>query len=69
MPGTLTSQVRVAPGDWVIAEADGVIVVPQEIAMEALVKAEEVEQREQGMREDLARGMSFEEAYKKWERA
>lgn len=69
MPGTLTSQVRVAPGDWVIAEADGVIVVPQEIAMEALVKAEDVERREQGMRDDFARGMSFREAYEKWGRA
>ena len=69
MPGTLTSQVRVAPGDWVIAEADGVIVVPQEIAMETLAAAEDVERREQGMREDFAKGMSFEEAYKKWGRA
>lgn len=69
MPGTLTSQVRVAPGDWIVAEADGVIVVPQEIAMEALIKAEEIERREQGMRDDMARGMSFEDAYKKWGRA
>ena len=69
LPGTLTSQVRIAPGDWVIAEADGVIVVPQEIAMEALIKAEDVERREQGMREDFAKGMSFKEAYEKWGRA
>ncbi len=69
MPGTLTSQVRVAPGDWIVAEADGVIVIPQEIAMEALIKAEEIERREQGMRDDMARGMSFEDAYKKWGRA
>lgn len=69
MPGTLTSQVAVHPGDWVIGGPDGVIVVPQEIAMEALEKAEEIEEREQGMREDLAAGMSFEDAYKKWERA
>lgn len=69
MPGTLTSQIRVAPGDWVIGEVDGVIVVPQEIAMETLIKAEEVEASEQGMREDFARGMSFDEAYKKWGRA
>src|SRR5690606_3617801 len=34
MPGTLTSRVRVDPGDWIIGEADGVIVVPQAIAME-----------------------------------
>lgn len=69
MPGTITSRVRVAPGDWIIGEADGVIVVPQAIAMEALVKAEELEYREQGMREDFARGVPFDEAYKKWGRA
>jgi regulator of RNase E activity RraA len=69
MPGTLTSRVRVDPGDWIVAEADGVIVVPQAIAMEALAKVEELEAREQGMREDVAAGMSFDEAYKKWGRA
>ncbi|HEX2621502.1 MAG TPA: hypothetical protein VHL11_15195 [Phototrophicaceae bacterium] len=69
MPGTTTTRVRVSPGDWVVAEADGVIVVPQAIAMEALEKAEDLERREQGMREDLAKGVSFEEAYQKWGRA
>jgi regulator of RNase E activity RraA len=68
-PGTLTSQVTIKPGDWIVGGPDGVIVVPQEIADEALVKAEEVEEFEQGMREDLAAGMSFEDAYKKWGRA
>jgi len=69
MPGTLTSRVRLEPGDWIIGEADGVIVVPQNIAMEALIKAEELEASEQGMREDVAKGMSFDDAYKKWGRA
>ena len=69
MPGTLTSQVRVNPGDWVVGGPDGVIVVPQEIAMQALVNAEEIEAREQGMREDLAAGMSFDDAFAKWGRA
>lgn len=69
MPGTLTSRVRVAPGDWVIGEADGVMVVPQAIAMEALEKAEDLEAREQSMREDLAAGMSFDDAFAKWGRA
>ena len=69
MPGTLTSQVRVNPGDWVVGGPDGVIVVPKEIAMDVLVKAEEIEYREQGMRGDLARGMSFKDAYAKWGRA
>jgi 4-hydroxy-4-methyl-2-oxoglutarate aldolase len=69
MPGTLTSQIAVRPGDWIVAEADGVMVVPQEIADEALVKAEDIEQREEGMRQDLAKGVSFEDAYAKWGRA
>jgi 4-hydroxy-4-methyl-2-oxoglutarate aldolase len=69
MPGTLTSQVRVDPGDWIVGGPDGVIVVPAGIAMEALVKAEEIERREQGMREDLAAGMDFGEAFEKWGRA
>jgi 4-hydroxy-4-methyl-2-oxoglutarate aldolase len=69
MPGTLTSQVRINPGDWIVGGPDGVIVVPQEIEMEALVEAEDMERREQGMREDVAAGMSFEEAFKKWGRA
>jgi 4-hydroxy-4-methyl-2-oxoglutarate aldolase len=69
MPGTVTSRVRVSPGDWIIGEADGVIVVPQAIAMEALLKAEDMERREQGMREDVAKGMSFDAAYEKWGRA
>jgi 4-hydroxy-4-methyl-2-oxoglutarate aldolase len=69
MPGTLTSQVAVRPGDWIVGGPDGVIVVPQEIADEALVQAEEIEAREQGMREDLAAGMSFRDAFEKWGRA
>jgi len=69
MPGTLTSQVAVYPDDWVVGGPDGVIIVPQAIAMEALVKAEEIEAREQGMRKDLAAGMSFKDAFEKWGRA
>ncbi len=69
MPGTLTSRVRVKPGDWVIGGMDGVIVVPEAIAMETLVKVEKMEAEEQGMREDMAAGMTFEDSYKKWGRA
>jgi 4-hydroxy-4-methyl-2-oxoglutarate aldolase len=69
MPGTTTHQVRVNPGDWIVGGPDGVIVVPQEIAMETLTAAEDIEHREQGMRDDLAAGMDFSAAYEKWGRA
>jgi 4-hydroxy-4-methyl-2-oxoglutarate aldolase len=69
LPGTLTSQVRIDPGDWIVGGPDGVIVVPHVIALEALIKSEEIEAKEQGMREDLAAGMAFDDAYRKWGRA
>jgi len=69
MPGTLTSHIRVDPGDWVIGGPDGVMIVPQAIAMEALVEAEDLERREEGMRADLAAGASFDDAFNKWGRA
>jgi len=43
--------------------------VPQGIAMEVLAKAEELEAKEQGMRDDLSAGISFTDAYAKWGRA
>lgn len=69
MPGTLSSIVRVAPGDWIVGDADSIIVVPQEIMYEALEAAEDVEAREEGMRQDMQNGMLFEDAFKKWGRA
>ncbi|MBM4091715.1 MAG: dimethylmenaquinone methyltransferase [Planctomycetes bacterium] len=59
MPGTLTSHVRVAPGDWIVAGSDGTIVVPDEIASQVLEIAEGIEQRENDMRRELAQGMDF----------
>jgi regulator of RNase E activity RraA len=69
LPGTLTNRVRVESGDWVVGGPDGVIIVPQAIAMKVLVQAEDMEAREQGMRDDIVAGMSFEEAFDKWGRA
>ncbi len=69
MPGSLTSGVRVENGDWIVGDTDGVIVIPQAIMLEALEKAEDIENREEGMRKDMRHGMTFEEAFKKWGRA
>lgn len=69
MPGTITSHVRVDPGDWIVGDADGVMAVPAAIAGEALAAAEDIERREQRMREDLARGVPFDEAFARWGRA
>ena len=69
MPGTLTTYITVNPGDWVIGGDDGVIIVPKEIANKVLPLAEDIERRENGMRSDLAAGMKFMDAFRKWGRA
>ncbi|MDI3543185.1 MAG: 4-hydroxy-4-methyl-2-oxoglutarate aldolase [Candidatus Atribacteria bacterium] len=60
---------RVRPGDFIVGDCDGVMVVPKEIAEEVLIKAEKVEEAEQKSREDLAKGALFEEVFRKYGRA
>ncbi len=57
MPGSLTTHVRVNPGDWVFADGDGVTIIPKAIAGEVLVKAEELVDREAKGREMFAAGV------------
>jgi regulator of RNase E activity RraA len=56
----------VHPGDFVFGDTDGVVVIPKEMTMEVLEAAEEIFRRESGMREELRRGVSVTEAYKKY---
>jgi len=69
LTGQLVKQVRINPGDFIVGDSDSVLVVPKEAAPEVLIKAEEMWKREEGSRNDLAAGMSFEEVFKKWGRA
>jgi len=69
LTGQLVKQVRINPGDFIVGDSDSVLIVPKEVATEVLIKAEEMWKREEGSRNDLAAGMSFEEVFKKWGRA
>lgn len=66
MSGSLTSVVPVRPGDFVFGDLDGVIIIPKEIAVEVLLKAEEIVSRENKAREELRRGVPREEVMKKY---
>ena len=56
----------VHPGDFVFGDVDGVVIVPRELTMDILLAAEDVFERERGMREDLRRGVPIQEAYAKY---
>lgn len=68
MSGTLTASVAISPGDWIVGDADGIIVIPKRMAREVLLAAEEVERREEATRRDLAAGVPIWEAFARYGR-
>ncbi len=58
--------IRICPGDLIFADVDGVVVVPQEIADEAIAKAWEKVQAESKVREELRAGASVVATFEKY---
>ncbi|MGH7910555.1 MAG: RraA family protein [Candidatus Dormibacteraceae bacterium] len=68
MTGTLTSQVRVNPGDWIFGDMDGVLVIPQDALQGLLAKAEEAASIETQTRAEVQAGVPVSEVYAKYGR-
>jgi 4-hydroxy-4-methyl-2-oxoglutarate aldolase len=66
--GTLTSQVRVNPGDWVFGDEDGVLVIPQNALDEVLAKSEEAKDVEDKVRAEVQAGVPVADVYNKYGR-
>lgn len=58
------NDVLVRPGDFIMGDSDGVLVIPQEIAEEILVEAERKAEEENETRRLLQQGISADEASK-----
>ena len=58
--------VRIAPGDWVVGDDDGVVVVPAAVAEEVLAAAEAKVGTESKIRDAVRVGMSPLEAYERY---
>jgi len=58
--------VQVRPGDFVMADRSGVVVVPQEHFDRVMAKAFDLYEREEGMIADLKSGMSMQDVDKKY---
>jgi regulator of RNase E activity RraA len=66
LPGATTRFVTVAPGDFVLADDDGAIVVPVAVLDEVLERGEAMLAQEQRIRAELARGLSLTEALERF---
>src|ERR1700704_4271676 len=65
LPGATSARVKVRPGDFVLADADGGIVGPARVAAKVLAEAEGLTATEVRIRRDLGRGASLEDVLKK----
>lgn len=64
--GATTSLVQVAPGDFILGDEDGVIVIPQAIVEKTLEEAEKLTRTEVNIREALHSGMTLAQALEKY---
>ncbi len=58
--------VQMSTGDWILADIDGVVVVPQSLIDEVLDRTEEIMSTESELRTMILNGMDPQKAYKKY---
>jgi 4-hydroxy-4-methyl-2-oxoglutarate aldolase len=64
--GATSQWVTVRPGDFVLGDEDGVLVIPTEVVDTVLVEAERLTEKERLIRVDLQQGLSLAEALAKY---
>jgi regulator of RNase E activity RraA len=68
LPGQAGNEVLVEPGDLVLADADGIVILPSGVATRVIAESEEVVRIEERMREELLLGTDREEVYRRHDR-
>jgi 4-hydroxy-4-methyl-2-oxoglutarate aldolase len=68
LPGQTGAKIRIAPGDAIHADADGVIVIPAEHLEQAVRDAEIFEAMEKSIQRDLRSGEDREVIYKRYDK-
>jgi regulator of RNase E activity RraA len=66
MPGATCKRVKVSPGDFVLADTDGVVVIPARVTLKVLFEAERLTAKEVRIRRELDRGATLKEMLKKY---
>ncbi|WP_308798120.1 RraA family protein [Agromyces silvae] len=63
--GALTSTVQVSPGDFIMGDLDGVVVVPRDLVVEVLEKTEELIRHEDQVRAEFDEGQDPVDVYRR----
>ena len=64
--GSGSSDVEVKPGDWIVADEDGVVCVPREILGHVCAMAERGRREDVKCREDIIAGKGVQASFDKW---
>ncbi|ODV42455.1 aldolase [Cupriavidus sp. UYMMa02A] len=64
--GATSQSVQVHPGDFVLGDEDGVLVIPHEVIDTVLAEAERLTEQERNIRKDLQQGLSLADALAKY---
>lgn len=64
LPGHMTHYVRVAPGDFIFGDNDGVQLIPETLVDEVLLRVEETFEKENLERAQIAEGMPIDDVYR-----
>jgi regulator of RNase E activity RraA len=66
VPGATTKEVRIAPGDFILADEDGALVIPASLIAPVLEEAEKLTRTEVAIRSELSAGLTLAEALEKY---
>jgi len=66
LPGATVKRVAVSPGDFILADEDGAIVVPAALAVAVLAEAEHLTGKEVLIRDEIAKGLTLAQALEKF---
>lgn len=66
--GSLTSHIRVEPGDWLFGDMDGVVVIPAASVTDVLTKAEAIGGIETAARDEICNGADVKDVFDKYGR-
>ncbi len=64
--GQSSSDVEVKPGDWIVADEDGVVCVPREILGHVCAMAERGRREDEKCRSDIIAGKGVQASFDKW---